>query len=255
MADEQKTEEQKTAEATAAADALVEAAAPKKQESPAPKEEPKAEPLAPNWAINRIDALTRQKRDLEERLEAARQKEKELPQRPRYDPRHLQKPQGPTQEEIDKRVEERVSQQRFAEECNKLYSLGTKEYDDFDQVLSTYKTIGGLQPTAVQAAIEIGDAHKILYNLARDPNEAYRVMNLPPAAQAAALAKVALSGVTTPGKASKAPPPVRAVADGKGAERTDSEKMSDPSLSMDEWVKIRRAQRAKKAEERQALRR
>lgn len=241
---------------------------------PAAESKPPAgqDDIAPSWALGRIDGLTRQKRELEERLQAAESKLKahdtnnppannNRQQLPRPDLQRLmeerrrQQGRALTQDEIDAMVNERVAQQRFAEEAQKVYENGKKDFEDFEQVMSTYKTIGGLHPNALAAAIEIGNAHKVLYTLARDPNEAYRVMQLSPAAQAAALAKISTSlGREQGGKVSKAKEPVGAVVDGNGADnRSDAEKMSDSNLSMAEWSKLRHAQRLKRAEERKAM--
>jgi len=248
----------------------------KEQEKPkaeAPKAEaPKApaaqgDEIAPSWTLSRIDALTRQKRELEDRLQAAESKlrSQEPPKAPPAAKPDLQKiiderrqrgAQPLTQEQIDALVAQRVAEQRFAEEAGKVYDSGKTDFEDFEQVMATYKTIGGLQPTALQAAMEIGNAHKVLYTLARDPNEAYRVMQLPPAAQAAALAKISATlGREKGGKVSKAVEPVGAVVDGSGGadNRTEKEKMTDSNLSMEEWVKLRRAQRAKRQEDRRAM--
>lgn len=262
MADDDKTQEKPEA---------PEQKPESKEAPPAKASNGAADDIAPSWALGRIDGLTRQKRELEERLQDAESKlkshDKGTPpadnrqQRPDLqkmieERRKQQGGQQLTQEQVDELVNRRVAQQRFAEEAQKVYDGGKKDFDDFEQVMNTYKTIGGLQPTALQAAMELGNAHKILYTLARDPNEAYRVMQLPPAAQAAALAKISNGlGREKGGKVSKAKEPVEAVVDGSGGadNRSDNEKLSDSNLSMDEWTRLRRAQRAKRAEERKAM--
>ena len=91
--------------------------------------------------------------------------------------------------------------------------------------------LGGLQPAVVEAAMETGEAAKVLYELGKNPDEAARIMALPPTKMAVAVAKIAVKPSSAPA-VSKAPPPIKSLNGSGGKVETDPSKMT-----MDEWEK------------------
>ena len=102
------------------------------------------------------------------------------------------------------------SQREFDRSANDIYEKGVKEYPDFEQSLSNFKMLGGLQPAVVEAAMETGEAAKVLYELGKNPDEAARIMALPPTKMAVAVAKIAVKPSSAPA-VSKAPPPIKSL--------------------------------------------
>ena len=137
------------------------------------------------------------------------------------------------QREVEKRAVELVKAQRFNEEANRVAADGKKEFADFDQAMGTlWTTLGKFDPELVEAALEAGDAHKVLYKLAQDSDEAERIAGLSPGRMGAALAKLAAPEPAAapvppppPPPQSKAPAPIAPLRRGGGnAEpRLDSE--------------------------------
>lgn len=148
-----------------------------------------------------------------------------------------------TKEELERLAEEKATAKveidRFNTRCNQVFSDGQKTFEDFEAVLSNYRDIGGLTPDFLQAAFETDEPHKILYELGRDRDEAFRVINLPPLKRAVALGKLAVKLSEPKAKAvSKAPPPITGIRK-SGTVRTED----DPEkMSTDDWMKWREKQ-------------
>ena len=106
-------------------------------------------------------------------------------------------------------------------------------------------------PQAVQsynqflaAALETGDAPKIIHALGADLNEAHRIMAMNPIKQAIALAKlVALEGEKEP---SKAPKPIKPLGSKVAPTSIQPDEAESVELPMAEWVKRRNAQVAER---------
>lgn len=200
---------------------------------------------APKWALNRISGLTAEKT----RLALENQELKRAKANGQADPAEGSKP-SLTEAEIEERVNAKTAENTFAMSCNAIYLEGKKEFNDFEESVQTFKALGGLPRSIVEASMEIGGAHKILYNLSRNPEEAYRIINLPIARQAAALAKLA-SG-PAPKTVSTAPAPVGSKV-GSGSGTGGGFNPSNPNQSMDDYVAGRKAQEKEKYAERQRL--
>lgn len=204
------------------------------------EEKPKQTP----WFQKRIDELTRLRYEEKRRADAyeaelARfrqpasgesQQPGEQPNQPARDPVEVAKEQLLQEQAV----------QSFNDRCNGIYEQGTKDFPDFEQTLTNFRYLGGLPPALVQAAAEAGDAHKILYGLGKNPDEAARILSLPPAAMGAALAKMAAAPAAAK-PVSAAPPPIKPIA-GQGRVETDPDKMP-----IDQWMKWHDDQQAKRA--------
>lgn len=229
------------------AEAKSEEPAAESKEQPAEGEaEPDKDdaPKVPGWATKRINEITRQRYESERRAQAL---EAELAQYRASSQQNAQLEgyQPPQQQQIDPYqlaetlAETKFQQANFDKTCNTIYDEGSKAFPDFDASLQTFGALGGLPPVLVEAAAETGHAHRVLYELGKNPDEAMRIMGLPPARMGAALAKIASkpAAAAAPKPISKAPAPITPV---DGAART-ADGLSE-ELDMAEWVRRRTEQ-------------
>lgn len=96
----------------------------------------------------------------------------------------------PTQAEIDARVNAELSKRDFDKACNDIWAKGTKEIPDFKQSLDDTFGVLKMTPVFMQTVVALQDPHKILHTLAKNPEEAHRIMNLNAQAQAIELARL-----------------------------------------------------------------
>lgn len=177
----------------------------------APAPEPAPEPPKSDWRDARIAELTA-------KLHEERKKKVQVaePQRP-----------GETPAQFDERVEARArelnSQTEWARQCNSVIENGKAAYPDWQAKVDTIRKMvdPGDQGEVLKynnflaAAMETGQAHQILYDLAANPGEAKRLMDLSPVKQAAALATL-MAGRKKEKEPSGAPAPITPVG-GHGA--------------------------------------
>ena len=108
------------------------------------------------------------------------------------------KPLSP--EELRKLVNEQSAVNDFNKACNASVEEGRKTHNDFDKIVlqdlvrlsPVYDPRAGgpiLPQTLVEAALETGEAHEVLYALGKDAAAAERIMRLPPIKQAVEIAK------------------------------------------------------------------
>lgn len=223
----------------------------------APATEAPTEPQAPTetagekktpWEIRRINAMTRQMREAERRAELAERRNQELAARlaaaTAVDgdsaPTAASARPAITPEAFENAVNARAAEQAFNTVCNNIYREGVDTFEDFGERIENFRKIGGMQPALVEIAQELGNPAKILYDLAADPDEAARIMELPPARMAAAVAKLVAKPPVKAAAPSKAPPPITRVT-GTASPEPDPEKMSAK-----EWREWREAEVAKK---------
>ena len=176
--------------------------------APAAAAEPKREP----WEVRRVRQLTARNAAMEAELAALRDSQpKPAPGAP---------PTPATyQADVAKAAAELAKTTAFNDACNAVAKLGETEHPDFTAVIGTlWGAVGGFKPELVEAAMEAGDAHELLYRLGQDPEEAERIAALSPARMGAALAKIAAKPVAAAPAVpqSNAPPPIRPLARGGG---------------------------------------
>ena len=199
-----------------------------------PPETPAAKP--PQGLLDRIGQLTRQKRELEERLAqmqyAAQPQQEDNPPQAGYDPRTVQL-------EIHRQAQQIAQQQAWKDTTDKIWNEGLSKYGDWaPQLNNMAQILGGIPTSLTEAAIESGSPHEVLYHLAKNPDEAARIALLPVARQAVAVAKVA-QGLANPRRVSSAPPPITPKVNGVGSAPAS---LDDPNLSMEEWARLRNEQ-------------
>lgn len=160
-------------------------------QAPAVETPPETPPAKP-WVNRRIDDLTRQRYDAQRRAEAAEQEaarlRDELQRRGARPPQTRQEqppaePPAPAdpvdQRAVDQRAQELLRVREFNNKCNEVYRSGKSDFADYDQVLENFNQLGGLQPHVIEAVLEADEAnaHKILYDLGKDPDAAYELLN------------------------------------------------------------------------------
>lgn len=187
----------------------------------------------PQGLLDRIGQLTRQKKELEERLQQAeayrvQPQEQSVGEIP-YDPRQIQL-------EVHRQAQELAKQQQWKDTTDKIWNDGLSKYGDWAPQLNNMAALlGGIPTTLTEAAIEAGNPQDVLYHLAKNPDEAARIAMLSPTRQAVAVAKLA-QGLNAPKRVSSAPPPITPKVQGIG---TAPASLDDPNLSMEEWVRLR----------------
>lgn len=196
----------------------------KAEEAPQPKHKP--------WFQERIDQLTREKYDERRKTEAL---EATLADLRKADP---DKPiqTGDIERLAAAKVDEMIKARQFDDKCNEVYSSGKTDFSDFDDTIANFRMLGGLPVPVLEAVNQLPDAHKVLYALGQDMDEAARILNLAPVPMAVALAKLSMSPVKAK-PVSNAPPPIRPIDGNTRGGESDPEKMS-----MNDWMKWREDQ-------------
>lgn len=201
--------------------------------SPTPSD---SESRPPQGLLDRIGQLTRQKRELEERLQAM-----EAPQQQYYDAPQAAGSVDPKQiqMEIYRQAQELAKQNEWKNTTDKIWNEGLSKYGDWaPQLNNMAQILGGIPTTLTEAAIESGAPHEVLYHLAKNVDEAARIALLPPTRQAVAVAKLA-QNVSAPRKVTSAPPPIAPKVQGIGSAPAS---LDDPNISMEEWARLRNEQ-------------
>lgn len=165
---------------------------------PAAEETKLAEkPSLTRWEERRLATLTRQRQEAERRAALAERRAAEAEAREAVlrtgqpAPTSAAQP-GPNDElqaRFDAAVQDEAARRQFDADCNVIYTKGTEQFPDFTTRIQQFQKIGGLQPEMVQVALELGNPHEVLYQLATDLDEAARIAELPPLRMATALTK------------------------------------------------------------------
>lgn len=144
-----------------------------------------------------------------------------------------------------------AAQADWDRQCNSVAEAGKKEFPDFNARLGTITaSINAQDPAEVSAyneviaaAIETGQAHKVIYALGADPGEYQRIMKLSPVKRAMELGKMAMTLVNDK-EPSGLPKPITPV--GSGGLHYEGITPDDPKrgtkLPLKEWMKQRDAQ-------------
>lgn len=228
--------------------------------APAPSEQThtsEQQPPRTDWRDRRIGELTARTREMRAELERLRaiagqgQQPPNGQQPPPNPPPYNGGP--PNQVEIDRQIQERAAilaaNQEFNRRCNEVAETGRRDYPDFDTAVS--KLVGlvdGNDPVGVAnynsfltAAMETGEAPKILHALGGDLNEASRILSLNPVRMAVELTRMASRPVQ---EISRAPRPINPASTAAQAQRT-STSPDDPGsdqMSTAEWMRRREEQ-------------
>lgn len=226
------------------------------QGSPAAEPQPSSQPQAPrvDWRDRRIGEQQNRIRELRAQLEQFQQRA--APQDPtagQPPPQQIVGRPPPSQAEIDRQIETRAyalaQQQEFNRRCNEVADAGRTQYGDFDaKVAKLVGLVDGNDPQAVtmynqflSAAIETGEASRLIYALGSDLDEASRILGLNPTRMAVELTKMAFRPAS---EISNAPRPLNPIAS-QGVNNRATLGADDPSsdnLSTEEWMRRRNEQ-------------
>lgn len=205
------------------------AAATATEAAPGPQETPKKD-----WKDDRIRVLTAKLREAQKaEPPAAADLEAAAP--------------VVSEAEVQRRVQELSAVNEFNRRCNEAAEGGRKDFQDFDAKIDQLQqlvTPGDPQEAAaytrmIEAALETGEASRLLYELGNNPEMALRIMQMTPVRQGIEMAKLAAKrGTPEPSTAAK---PINPVG-GRG--RTSDEiNPSDPTradnLSGRTWIERR----------------
>lgn len=204
------------------------------QPEPKPAEPPKSE----DWRDRRIAQLTARLR--EEQAKNAQTKTETK----------VETPPGLTEADVERRAAELAATQTFNRMCNDAAQAGRQAYPDFDSKVNELRRLVDVNDPAsvaaynsmLAAAIETGEAPRLLHELGSDLNEASRILALPALKMGVELTRLALGGAALGGtRAPKPITPVRATgAPHTAIDPTDPDR-SD-ALSTAEWMRRRNAQ-------------
>jgi len=230
---------EETQQAPVVVEQAEESAAPETQEADSPPKEDKA---PPKWATKRINELTRDKYRERAQREMLETRLAEIEQRLQAQPTDADtqdrlQPQGQpqSQAELLRQAEARVA---FDMKCNEAFKAGTKEFPDFEDALGNLKMVG-IDANALSVIVEADEPHKVLKALGDDPDEAQRILSLPPVAMARAIGRLEaeMAKPKPNARQSNAPAPITPVS----ARSASVHALSDEA-DMKSWLAARNAQ-------------
>lgn len=221
---------------------------PPQQDPPAPSPPPAAE-TKPDWRDRRIAKLTAQLNEAKRGTQT--------PPAPSPDSPPIPPPQGPDFEvSVQREAARLAAESEFNRQCAEVGQAGEQAFGaaEFGQrVAQLAGVVDRSDPgevenykTFIRAAIATGEAPKLIHMLGADPNEAARVMALPPAQMGVELAKLSL---VQPDGQSRAPRPAQVPrGSGGGNAPHTAISASDPEradrLTTAEWMKRRNEEAA-----------
>lgn len=246
MSEERQQEEQTaTQEVQEEAPAVEETVVEEQPQQPPPQEP------APDWRMREITRLREQNRRLREQVAAAPQ-QPAPPQNPAT-PQANEEFQRLVREEAARQAQVLSQQNEFARQCNEAAEAGRRSYSDFDQRVNALKGLIDFNDqqqsvaynSFLTAVIETGDAPRLIHELGGNPNEAARVLALPPVKMAVELAKMATPSDNGQ-QQSNTPRPITPVT--RGNSNRNPIDPADPErsdqLSTAEWMRRRQEQDA-----------
>lgn len=214
---------------------------------PAPKPAAPAAkaPRAKDWRDDKIRTLTARLRGTEEELAAVKTAPAADAAKAPLDPN------VEFQRLVREKASELVSEQSFAQKCSDEAEKGKAKWDDFDDRMSDLKSVvNESDPKEVkayydllQAGLETGELHTIVYELGQDLDEAARVLKLSPVRMGVELTKKVLAGARID-EVSKVPKPVTPISGGRGEQIPVDPSNPDlaDGLTTKEWMDRRNAQ-------------
>jgi hypothetical protein len=142
----------------------------------------------------------------------------------------------------DQRIQQAAAQlvetQRFNDRANDVYSAGVAEHQDFDESIKNLGLLGASEDF-FKSIVELEDAHKVLYALGSNPEEAARILALSPLKQGRELERLASKPAPkkTGKPVSNAPDPISSRVAGGSSKSADLD-----NASIDDFMKARNSQ-------------
>lgn len=188
------------------------------------------------WFQTRIDELTRARHEERRRADEAQQ------QALRYQQQlaQYQQPGSQPDDEFDpssqvdirtlaqQEATRMLAEQRFTEQCNKVYSDGKSAFPDFDQSVANLQMLG-VSRELLELATSSDAGAKLLHHLGTDLDETARLLTLPPVQMARELTRLEfkLAQAPAPKPVSKAPAPIAPIGSATSTDVGDTSRMSD----------------------------
>jgi hypothetical protein len=229
---------------------------PQEPEQQPQQQEPVAAPRS-DWRDRRIGELTQRSKELRDENARLRAQIGSDPAAARGPDGRFQQPAGyngpPSQEAIDAEINNRAmniaANQDFNRRCNEVAEVGRRNYADFDsKVQSLVGLVDANDPQSVftyneflQAAIETGEASRLIHILGGDLDEASRILSMTPRRMTVELTRMAAKPVQ---ELSRTPRPINPAPTNGMGQRT-SASPDDPgsdSMSTEEWMRRRNEQ-------------
>lgn len=212
------------------------------------EQESQSSSKTPAWVERRFAEMTRNRHEAERRAEAA---ERDLANALALAKTNLgegeqQQYQAPAKQTAPVSDDERIQRaaaalvetQRFNDRSNDVYAAGKADHPDFDESLKNLGMLGA-SPEFFKSIVELEDAHKVLHALGSNPDEAARILALPPLKQGRELERLASKPASVKAKkpVSNAPEPISSRVDGSGSKSVDLD-----NSSIDDFMKARNSQ-------------
>lgn len=225
----------------------AEDAAPAEEQANAEKQQPeeptedKPEKKTP-WFVERIakqrEELAKERQQREELNARLAAFEQQLQGQQNTDQQQLRMPSQAELQQMVRAEATRIAEaQAYQSKLVSFDNAGRKDFPDFVDRCNTIASLGAAEnPVFMQAVTSMDDGHKVVAQLAENPQKAIEILSLPPVAMAVALARYANNTpAPKPPPVSTAPKPVKPIS---GAAKVDPDltKASDSEWYR-QWVK------------------
>jgi hypothetical protein len=196
-------------------------------DKPAPDAEEERKRTERRREAQRIGYLTKQRYAEKARADALEQQLREM--QARINPNGAQQPsQEELERAIDRAAEQKLAAKQHAERFNAWDSKGVEEFGS-DRFRDACKTVADMasddqRRLLVDVALDTENGHRAIMELADNPDEAERILALPPHKMALALAKLGEPAPAKPVAVSNTPAPIRPPAVGRARGEPDPEK-------------------------------
>ena len=178
--------------------------------------ETEQKPKQTPWFQRRIDELTREKYEYKRQAEARAETLRKIQQGTPAPEQATQPPAGfVPASEVEKIAARVVEERAFVDACNSIHDAGAAAHPDFDDAVANYKMLGEMPKSFLDAITTLGKeaGAKVYYDLGMNPDEASRILQLPPVRMAMELQRMA-TAAPKPIPVSKAPPPIAPIRGG-----------------------------------------
>jgi hypothetical protein len=181
---------------------------------------------------NRVGQIVKQRYAEKARADALEQRLREIEQRQaQYDG----SPQpAPTQEDIDRLIDQRAAEKLAIQQHNarvEEWDKAGKESFGEDKFKAACETVANMSSAEqrrmlLAIALDVEGGQRAIIEMADDPEEAERILAMPPHRMALALTKLGATPTPEPKPVSRLPPPIRPPSGGRARGQPDPEKGS-----------------------------
>lgn len=198
-------------------------------------QEQNAEPSnkTPEWVQRRFNEMTRDKHEAQRKAEEANREADtyrqllESVQRGDTAPNQQPATQPANDEQrIRAAAAELNKVDNFNRRSNEVFAAGKADFPDFEDSLRNLHMVG-VTEAFLQDVVSLPDSHKVLQALGSNPEEAGRILSLPPLQQGRELERLSSKPQPKVNKpVSNAPPPIGSTVGSSGSTSKDPDKMT-----------------------------